>query len=386
MMNKKIFNLGMKSFIFLLLLFSISAGMNLFPIENSTTTNSTETVSKDENTGSADTSSDKEKNKETVFHYEMTVTATRTEKSTFEIPQPVSVINFQKFIEAAPNNISDVMVELPGVDVNGVGANQARPVIRGLRGQRILLMEDGIRMNNSRRQQNFGEIPALVDTSEIEKVELVRGPSSVLYGTDAIGGVINIITKAPTFDSRMNQVHGNVGYRYGSSDKQNKAFATINGNFGKLNFKISGNYRNAKDYKAPSGTFGNIKLTENTTVKDTGVKDGGANLLFSYFFTERSILTFKYEYYNANDSGFGFIEPSAYDPNSARIQIQYPFQTVQRYTAKYENKQLGFALADSMEFTGFYTTNERKLNMDIFASFGIPNRPTAGVNVVSTTF
>jgi hemoglobin/transferrin/lactoferrin receptor protein len=324
---------------------------------------------------------EEKKDKEKVLHYEVTVTATRTKKDTFETPKPVSVINRKKIEEKAPNNVTELLTELPGVDVNGVGANQSRPVVRGFRGQRILLMEDGIRMNNSRRQQDFGEIPALVDISEVDRVEVVRGPASVLYGSDAIGGVVNIITRIPDFKPGTSEVHGSIGYRYSSADKQNKGVANINGNVGKLGFMLSGNLRKASDYEAPAGSFGAIDLDDDVTVNDTGVKDGGVNLLLSYNISDQNQLSFKYEYYHAKDAGFGFIEPDIYDPGSARIQIRYPDQEVQKYTFKYENRTLGFALADHIAFTGYHLRNKRELAMNIFIPFGIPGFPTLGITL-----
>jgi hemoglobin/transferrin/lactoferrin receptor protein len=321
-----------------------------------------------------------------VLHYEVTVTATRTKKETFETPKPVSVINQKRIVEKAPNNVTELLKDLPGVDVNGVGTNQSRPVIRGFRGQRILLMEDGIRMNNSRRQQDFGEIPALVDVSSVERVEVVRGPASVLYGSDAIGGVVNIITKIPKYQPGSSSIHGSLGYRYSTADKQNKAVADINGNIGKISFMLSGSYRKASDYTAPAGSFGGITLDDDVTVSDTGVTDNSLNLLLSYNITEQSQLSFKYERYHAEDAGFGFIEPELYAPGSARIQIQYPLQNVNKYTFKYENRLLGFALADHLSFTGYHTDNERELNMNIFASFGIPGMPQVGINAISQNY
>jgi len=320
------------------------------------------------------------------LYYEVTVTATRTKKDTFETPKAVSVVTRKKIEEKSPNNVTELLTEMPGVDVNGVGANQSRPVIRGFRGQRILLMEDGIRMNNSRRQQDFGEIPALVDISEVDRVEVVRGPASVLYGSDAIGGVVNIITRFPDYDPGGSSIHGTLGYRYGSADKQNKGFTNINGNLGKLGFMLSGNYRNAKDYTAPAGTFGNITLDEDTVVNDTGVKDGGVNLLLNYSISEQNQISLKYEFYHSEGAGFGFIEPDVYDPGSARIQIQYPMQEVQKYTLRYENRRLGFALADHIGFTAFHSTNERELNMNIFVPFNIPMMPEAGVSMESNNY
>src|SRR5436190_1584212 len=96
--------------------------------------------------------------------------------------------------------------DVAGLDATGVGANQRRPEIRLQRGQRILLLEDGLRLNNARRQQDFGELPALAG-GDVQQVEVVRGPSSVLYGTDALGGVVNIITRGAP-QSSAPDLHG----------------------------------------------------------------------------------------------------------------------------------------------------------------------------------
>ncbi len=328
----------------------------------------------------------KKKEKEKELFYKMTVTATGTKKDTFSIPKAVSVVTEKEIKEKTPNNVSDLLLQMPGVDVNGVGSNQSRPVIRGMRGQRILLMEDGIRMNNSRRQQDFGEIPALIDISEVERVEVVRGPASVLYGSDAIGGVINVITRNPEYDIKGKSIHGNLGYRYSSHDSQNKMTASLNGNMGRFGFMVSGNYRKSDDYMAPAGSFGNITLDNDTTVYDTGVKDGGLNLLFRYKLKNSIDLSMKYEYYKATDAGFGYVDPADYNPGDAEIKIRYPLQEVEKYTFKYENSNMDFVLADHMSFVVYTRGNERELINDIFVPFGIPGMPEVGISILTENY
>jgi outer membrane receptor protein involved in Fe transport len=372
--------------IFLVMILSLVMGDTILLAE---TAADPQTAAPQEDKAEKDKEKDKKEKKdvkEPHLYYEVTVTATRTKKDTLDIPKAVSVVDRKKIQEKSPNNVTELLTELPGVDMNGVGANQSRPIIRGFRGQRILLMEDGMRMNNSRRQQDFGEIPALVDISEVDRVEVVRGPASVLYGSDAIGGVINIITRVPEYDPGTSSIHGSIGYRYSSADKQNKGAANINGNIGKLGFMISGNLRKAEDYTAPAGTFGDINLTEDVTVSDTGVKDGGANLLLTYSLSKQDQLSFKYEYYHSKDAGFGFIEPDLYDPGAARIQIDYPMQEVQKYTFKYENKRMGFVLADYLSFITYFLKNQRELTNNIFVPFGIPGLPQAGISIRTKNF
>jgi len=324
------------------------------------------------------------KNKE--LFYKMTVTATGVKKDTFDIPKSVSVVTEKEIKERSPNNVSDLLLHMPGVDVNGVGSNQSRPVIRGMRGQRILLMEDGIRMNNSRRQQDFGEIPAILDVSEVERVEVVRGPSSVLYGSDAIGGVINIITKLPDYDIKTSEFHGSFGYRYGTADNQNKVVANINGNSGRFGFMISGNYRKSEDYTAPAGKFGNINFKKDTRVYDTGVKDRGMNLLLRYKLKDSVNLSLKYEYYNAKNSGFGYVDPKDYNPGGVEIKIRYPIQKVEKYTFKYENVNANSFFADHIGFTAYVRGNERKLANDIFVPLRIPGKSGAGISILTENY
>ena len=149
-------------------------------------------------TPSADeTKTEEEQQPKASFFDETTVTATGSERNVFDIATPVTVIREERIAQKKAENAAELLREQPGVDVNGVGPNQLRPVIRGQRGLRVLFLEDGLRLNNPRRQTDFGEIGGLVDLQSVSSIEVVRGPASVLYGSDAIGGVMNVISKEP---------------------------------------------------------------------------------------------------------------------------------------------------------------------------------------------
>jgi len=285
-------------------------------------------------------------------------------------------------VERAPNNISELLPETPGTDVVGIGANQSRPVIRGLRGQRILLLSDGIRLSNARRTQTFGEIPALIDVSELERVEVVRGPSSVLYGSEAIGGVLNLITLSPDYNRKGTNISGNLGYRFSSADTQHKGFASIDGNIGKFGFMLSGTYRNTQDYLAAAGTFGNISLERDTPVNDSGVQDNSFSLFLGSRISGYNDISIKYEYYQAKDAGFGYVDPEVYDPESPTIQLLYPHQKMRRLTLRYENRSLRFLLAEGISFHGYYINNERTFDTNIM----VPFFPGAGINIQSSNY
>ncbi len=369
---------------FAILLIALMAFGNVFLSAEGTTKEKADVQETKEETQEKEKTeqSEEEKQKNIVLHEEIIVTATRTEKTLINVPQPVSVVNQERLVELAPNNIADLLPELPGTDVVGVGPNQSRPIIRGLRGQRILLLSDGIRLSNSRRSQDFGEIPSLVDISGMERVEIVRGPASVLYGSEAIGGVVNMITLVPNYGGTGTHIFGSLGYRYSSVGTQNKAFANLNGNIDNFNFMFSGTYRKADAYMAPEGSFGNVKLNQDTLVNDTGVQDNGFNLFFGYRFNERSDLSLKYEYYDAKDAGFGYVDPDVYAPGDPTIQLLYPEQNMHKLSLRYDNRGIDFALADSFNLTGYYMSNKRTFNTNIT----IPFSPSFGLSIQSSNY
>lgn len=315
-----------------------------------------------------------------VIMQPIAVTATRDPKELFVIAAPVSVLDTVALRAISPNTAADILKGLPGVDVNGVGTNQTRPTIRGQRGQRILLLEDGLRLNNARRQQDFGELPAIVDVNAVSQVEVVRGPASVLYGTDAIGGVINLRTSDVPSLSAGDIYGGRVTFLYRDEGEQLRPTMDLFGRIGRVGFRGTASYRNAGNYFAPSGSFGDITLDGRTEVNDTGVEDQNYSLLLDYSFDTKHSAFVKGEYYNAKDAGFGYVSNDDLGtPDDVSIVIQYPDQTVGKVTAGYRAHDLSWGFADRLDITGFYMDNERDLVLDI----GIPNLfgPGADVNL-----
>lgn len=309
----------------------------------------------------------------------VTITATRTEKDVFNAPSAVIVIDSAALRDRVVNTPVDMFRELPGLDVTGVGTNQTRPTIRGIGGQRILLLEDGLRLNNSRRQQDFGELPAIAGIAGVDRVEVVRGPSSVLYGTDAIGGVVNIITSGLP-SSGSEGVRGWAGFRYSTSDKQQTPSGGVQGRVGRLAFRATGAYRETDPYEAPSGTFGDITLARDVKVQDTGVRDLSYNASAGWDLGRRQTIFARAERYEARNAGFGYVDNTDLGATDApTIRITYPEQEVQRYSLGWRALALGAPVADRVEVTTYLQDNTRDLHLDVFIPFGRGLPPTAGV-------
>ncbi len=313
----------------------------------------------------------------------ITVTATRQAQLVFRTPNPVLVIDSGVVRREAPNGVSDLFRNLPGVDVTGVGPNQTRLAIRGQRGQRILLAEDGVRLNNSRRQQDFGELPAFTDINGISRVEIVRGPASVLYGTDAIGGIVNQITMRPPMAGQTG-IRGSLLYRGSSADEQNMVHGVLSGRAGRLGYLFGAGYRSAEAYLAPAGTFGRLSLPGKTKVHDTGVTDQTYSANLSYDVSDGNQFTLRVSRYDARDAGFGYVDgPILGDTSGVKVRLLYPDQGVTRVTAGYHASALGSPIADRFSATVYRSANNRTFDQQIDIPFGAPLPPSAGIAVRS---
>lgn len=109
-------------------------------------------------------------------------------------PVPVVAITKKDIIQNLSSNAIDIIAKLPGVNAVTTGPNVSKPFIRGLGFNRVLTLYDGVRMEG---QQWGDEHGVEVDQSGVERVEVVKGPSSLIYGSDAVAGVVNLIPAAP---------------------------------------------------------------------------------------------------------------------------------------------------------------------------------------------
>src|SRR5262245_56107880 len=311
----------------------------------------------------------------------VTVTATRSQRSTFDTPQAITVLDSSALRAKLPHSAVDLFRDIAGLDASGVGPSQRRPEIRGMRGQRILLLEDGLRLNNSRRQQDFGELPAVAGISDLDRVEVVRGPSSVLYGTDAIGGVVNIISpSAPTTPS--GEIHGDVMYRYGSAGTASTPNASLSARFGNLGLRASAAYRDANAYRAASGSFGNITLSDRETVFDSGIRDQSYSLMLGYDLQNRGEIFSRAEWYSAGQAGFGFVDPAKLGQGQPKVQILYPDQDYSRYTLGYRANALSSVFATRAAVTTYVQSHARHLNNYVL----VPAGPGATIDSKSYNF
>ncbi|MEE2876698.1 MAG: TonB-dependent receptor [Candidatus Neomarinimicrobiota bacterium] len=140
---------------------------------------------------------------------DVVVTASRAERDVVDVPESVSLVSSREIRERNSKTSAEALREEPGVFVQKTNHGGGSAIIRGLSSNQILLLVDGIRLNNSVYRLGNHQYLTTVDNQMIERMEVVRGPTSVLYGSDALGGTINLITRKPrrgdgnnTFDLR----------------------------------------------------------------------------------------------------------------------------------------------------------------------------------------
>lgn len=163
---------------------------------------------------------------------EVVVTATKTEKQPQDVTQSVTVITSDEIRQSGATNVAEVMSTKAGVMVNEqgpVGALQS-VTLRGSTYQQVLVLLDGKRLNSgSAGGYDLSELP--VPMSAIERIEIVRGPASALYGSDAMGGVVNIITRKPTASlTTLSGAIGRSGYTSASlynAGRDNNTYYTL---------------------------------------------------------------------------------------------------------------------------------------------------------------
>jgi len=175
----------------------------------------------------------------------MVITATRIERQLFNTPQAITVITDKDIEESNVATTPDILSTADGVYVQKTNLGGGAPFIRGMTGKQVLILVDGVRLNNSYYRFGPHQYLNTIDPNIIERIEVVRGPSSVLYGTDALGGVINIITKTRHDFSQAAAVDGLAQVDYFSAMDGTGLRLQADGNAGNFGYLLG---ITAKDY------------------------------------------------------------------------------------------------------------------------------------------
>ncbi len=148
------------------------------------------------------------------------ITGTRADRALEEEPYVVEVIDLEELERELPRTVPEALDSVPGVLVQKTASGHGSPYIRGFTGNRTLLVVDGIRYNNATYRDGANEYFAQVDSLSLQQIELISGPASALYGSEAVGGTIALTTKPTAMSAREGTyVEGEQVLRWSGGDR-----------------------------------------------------------------------------------------------------------------------------------------------------------------------
>ncbi|KAA9331915.1 TonB-dependent receptor [Adhaeribacter soli] len=170
-------------------------------------------------------------------------------------PVPTTVVSHEELQQRTSTNVIDAIAKTPGISQISTGAAISKPVIRGLSGNRVVTLENGMRQEG----QQWGDEHGIeIDEFSVDRAEIVKGPGSIMYGSDAMAGVINFLSPDPVENGRiLGSYSGN--YQTNNNLIGNSIFNA--GNLNGLNWqarlsqKAAGNYQNRYDGKVYNSGF-----------------------------------------------------------------------------------------------------------------------------------
>jgi len=200
------------------------------------------------------------------LHFTEVVSVAAETRNQFETFQPTSVLAGQALTQTLEMSLGATLETQPGVASRSFGPAPARPVIRGLDGDRVLILQDGQRLGDLSSQS--GDHGVAINPAAAQRIEVVRGPATLLYGASAIGGLVNVITdEIPT--EPMEGVSGNFTGDLGTAAAEGAGAADVQVGNGRVALHVGGGGRRSGDVDTPAGEiensqsrngFGNIGL------------------------------------------------------------------------------------------------------------------------------
>lgn len=338
----------------------------------------------------------------------VTVTATRSERDALAVPVRAESIGEARIRATNPASAGELMVQAPGITPVASGPFQMRPRLRGLDSTRVLLLVDGERLNNARTATDRAGVEAgLVDASLLERIEVASGSGSVLYGTDALSGTINLVTSRPRLTDAVHVTGGFDGY-YSTNENGRRGSARVGVSAPRFALSLGGgldsfsNYRSGGedgslledtsalhasgrvkqqdtiDSNFPPFRFGAFPDPFNaayqrtqTLIPNSSAEGNHWNASGLASLTDRQSVRVKLLHREARDVGF----PDFQAPQFLQ-GIQLPFSRLDKLSATYNVESLT-SWFSRLKVTAYSQRQDRKLsNVDVPVQFPVPTAGT----------
>lgn len=331
---------------------------------------------------------------------QVTVTPARSAREARQVPLNVDSISGQQIAESNPLSTGTAIAAAANVTPVGDGPFGVRPRLRGLDSTRLLVLVDGERLNTARLATGrAGAETGLVAADNIERVEVVNGAGTLMYGSDAMSGTINITTNQPTFSPTTHGVYGFNGY-YSSNENGLRGSVTLGSEGPRFAFRVQAGAERFDNYNAgklgvedtrPYYASGQLKQTDtidtnfgfhfnafpdpfnapyvrtSNEVLNSGAKANFVNAAGIARIDDRQTVTFRYQARRAKDVGF----PDFADPYFFNGQT-LPKSNLDRYSARYE-LQAPASWISNVSVTAHYQVTDRLLENTLPVQFPAPS-------------
>lgn len=296
----------------------------------------------------------------------ITIAGTRTELAVRDNPRSVTVISSEDIKRKAPESLAEMLRDVPGVEIaDDSVAGMKRLRIRGESSRRVTILVDGQEITD---HSTYGT-PLLVDPATVERIEVVRGPSSVLYGAKAIGGVVNIITKK----GADKPVQLETGGSYYSGSKGWQSWAAISGSKNGFDYRLSGMADRHGNRVVPKGTYSSSGELEDTSFNDRNLY---AHLGYRFGERDNHYLALKLEQYQLESEGW----PGELSDSIQKFKIDLPKRDRRKVGLFYDGDDISETVR-KIHVDLYYQTVERLFKNEVLTTAGA-NRT---VGVVSTS-
>ena len=334
-----------------------------------------------------------------VLSAEVSVTASLSEREVRQIPLHVETISKAAVEQANTISTGDALTTAANVTPVGNGPFGVRPRLRGLDSTRLLVLVDGERLNTARQATDrTGAEVGLVSPDSIERMEIISGAGTVMYGSDALAGTINIITNEPVFTPTKQLVYGFNGF-YSSNESGMRGTATLGATTPRFTFRVQAGAENYDNYKA--GKF-DVEDTRpyfaNGTLKQVDTIDTNFGFAFKAFpdpfnapyvrtdneilnsqaegkfvnasslikLGDRRSLRIRYQSRRMTDVGFPDFEQPYFFNDTA-----LPYSNLDRVSARYEAQAVTPWLAN-LSLSAHFQRTERLLRTTLPVQFPAP--------------
>lgn len=293
---------------------------------------------------------------------EVMVSTSRTEKQVRNSPYSELLIGSNQIRNQTYQSLPEALKSEPGISLIREGAWGSELSIRGLSRENVVALIDGNRISTA---TDVAARFSLVDLNDIDRVEIIKGASSALYGSGATGGIVNIITKSPSFNDIF-LLRGSLSTGLNSVNNSSINSGTIYGSGNSWASKLTGSFRKAGDLQTPSGK-----------IKNSRFEDYSLSGNFNFAPLEDHLLKLNYQIFKANDVG---IPGSSVFPNIA--DVRYPEEKRELFFAGYEIQNISSSLY-KLSFKYSYQFIERDVENVPHAVQNIPSTSTTPARRVS---